>query len=35
MNLTTGGIIFMTFSWAAIIALNAFCFYKIFKKPKK
>lgn len=31
-ELSTSGLIFMIFSWTAIIALNAFCFYKIFKK---
>lgn len=29
---TTGGLIFMLTSWAAIIALCAFCFAKVFKK---
>ncbi len=35
MELSTGGIAFMIVSWTAITALNVFCFYKIFKKPKR
>ncbi len=31
-ELSTSGLAFMLISWAAIIALNVFCFYKIFKK---
>jgi hypothetical protein len=29
---STGGLIFMVCSWAAIIGLCTFCFYKVFKK---
>ena len=32
MELTTGGLVFMIGSWAAIIALCTFCFVKVFKK---
>lgn len=32
IELTTNGVIFMVSSWAVIIALCAFCFYKVFKK---
>lgn len=32
MTLTTSGLIFMILSWAGIISLNVFCFYKIFHK---
>lgn len=28
------GIIFMTFSWMSIIALNVFCFKNIFREQK-
>lgn len=35
MELTWGGLVFMTLSWSAIVALNVFCFYRIFKKPKR
>lgn len=31
-ELSLGGLTFMILSWTAILALNAFCFYKIFKK---
>lgn len=31
-ELSTSGLAFMLISWATIIALNVFCFYKIFKK---
>ena len=31
-DLTTGGIIFMVASWAAIIGLCTFCFVKVFNK---
>lgn len=31
-TLTSGGAIFMIITWAAILALNAFCFYRVFKK---
>ena len=34
MELTLGGLVFMIASWTAIIGLNTFCFYKIFKKKK-
>jgi hypothetical protein len=27
--MTTGGLIFMALSWAVIIGLNAFCFYRL------
>jgi hypothetical protein len=27
--MTTGGMIFMGLSWAAIIGLNLFCFYQL------
>ncbi len=35
VNLSTSGMIFMMIAWGAIIALNAFCFYKVLKKKKK
>ena len=31
-ELSTSGLVFMILSWTAIIALNVFCLYKIFKK---
>ena len=30
--LTNGGTVFMVVTWAAILALNAFCFFKVFRK---
>lgn len=33
--MTIGGIIFMALIWAAIIALNIFCFTKVLRKKEK
>ncbi|SHK70944.1 hypothetical protein SAMN05720468_105154 [Fibrobacter sp. UWEL] len=35
MELSTGGLIFMVGSWAAIIALCVFCFAKVLGGKKK
>lgn len=34
-SLNFGGLIFMILSWVAIISLNVFCFYNIFKESKE
>ncbi len=35
MGLNTGGIIFLTIAWGAIITLTVFCFYKVIKSERK
>jgi len=30
-GMTVGGWIFMLLTWLAIVALNAFCFWKVFR----
>jgi hypothetical protein len=34
-RMTTGGIIFMTLTWALIIGFTVFCFAKVFKTQAK
>jgi hypothetical protein len=35
MHLTISGWLFLIVSWGVIVALNGFCFYKIFKENKE
>jgi hypothetical protein len=34
-ELSTSGLIFLVASWTAIVLLNIYCFYTMFKKKKK